>query len=203
MKWHKTPWLIPRSLIFYIRSWEIHQLKIICTRQNKDKTYDEVGMNNRYLTSKYTTTNGFLRHGIRTDYFGNNIRLEVWFGDNIYREPDKVLYVTVWGVAQGGLRSPQIPDNLHSFLRNSMIFITSTNHGCVYTLSQEDGDELYYAPIYANGNINMEEFAPVDMDSVDMDDMEIFDIRNRLKAMSEVWHLTNWHKGVDKDPNPS
>jgi hypothetical protein len=70
-------------------------LKIICTRQNKDKTYDEVGMNNRYLTSKYTTTNGFLRHGIRTDYFGNNIRLEVWYGDNIYREPDKVLYVTV------------------------------------------------------------------------------------------------------------
>jgi hypothetical protein len=70
-------------------------LKIICTRQNKDKTYDEVGMNNRYLTSKYTTTNGFLRHGIRTEFYGNNIRLEVWYGNNIYRDPDKVLFVTV------------------------------------------------------------------------------------------------------------
>jgi hypothetical protein len=67
-----------------------------------------------------------------------------------------------------------------------MIFLTSTNHGCVYTLSQEDGDELYYAPIYANGNINLEEFAPVDMDSVDMDDMEVYDIMRRLKVMNEV-----------------
>jgi hypothetical protein len=70
-------------------------MKIICTRQNEDKTYDEVGMNNRFLTSKYTTTNGFLRYGIPTHFYGNDIRLEVWFGDNIYRAPDKVLYVTV------------------------------------------------------------------------------------------------------------
>ena len=67
-----------------------------------------------------------------------------------------------------------------------MIFITSSNHGCVYTLSQEDGDELYYAPIYADGTVNLEEFAPVDLDSVDMDDMEIFDIRNRLIQLSKV-----------------
>jgi hypothetical protein len=67
-----------------------------------------------------------------------------------------------------------------------MIFLTSTNHGCVYTLSQEDGDELYYAPIYSDGSINLEEFAPVDMDSLDMDDMEIFDIRNRLVALSNI-----------------
>lgn len=70
-------------------------MKIICTRQNEDKTYDEVGMNNRFLTSEYTTTNGFLRYGIPTHFYGNDIRLEVWFGDNIYRAPDKVLYVTV------------------------------------------------------------------------------------------------------------
>jgi hypothetical protein len=67
-----------------------------------------------------------------------------------------------------------------------MIFLTSTNHGCVYTLSQEDGNELYYAPIYANGTVNLEEFAPVDLDSVDMDDMEIFDIRNRLVEMCQI-----------------
>lgn len=67
-----------------------------------------------------------------------------------------------------------------------MIFLTSTNHGCVYTLSQEDGDELYYAPIYSDGSVNLEEFAPVDLDAVDMDDMEIFDIRNRLVELSKV-----------------
>jgi hypothetical protein len=56
----------------------------------------------------------------------------------------------------------------------------------VYTLSQEDGDELYFAPIYANGTVNLEEFAPVDMDALDMDDMEVYDIRNRLVAMSNL-----------------
>jgi hypothetical protein len=67
-----------------------------------------------------------------------------------------------------------------------MIFLTVTAHGCVYTLSQEDGDELYYAPIYANGNVNLEEFAPVDLGSADMDEMELFDIRNRLQKLMEV-----------------
>jgi hypothetical protein len=66
-----------------------------------------------------------------------------------------------------------------------MVFITVPDHGCVYTLSQEDGDELYYAPIYTNGTINLEEFAPVDLDSADMDEMELFDIRNRLSAMCQ------------------
>ena len=67
-----------------------------------------------------------------------------------------------------------------------MIFITYPDHGCVYTLSQEDGDELYYAPIYADGTVNLEEFAPVDLDSADMDEMELFDIRNRLSALCQV-----------------
>jgi len=67
-----------------------------------------------------------------------------------------------------------------------MIFLTYPDHGCVYTLSQEDGDELYFAPIYANGNVNLEEFAPVDLDAADMDEMELFDIRNRLQKLMEV-----------------
>lgn len=67
-----------------------------------------------------------------------------------------------------------------------MILLTCPDHGCVYALSQEDGDELYYAPIYANGNVNLEEFAPVDFDNVDMDEMELFDIRNRLAKLAEV-----------------
>ena len=67
-----------------------------------------------------------------------------------------------------------------------MIFLTSTDHGCVYTLAQEDGDELYYAPIYENGNVNLEEFAPVDMNEIDMDQMDVYDIMRRLKLMNEV-----------------
>ncbi len=68
-----------------------------------------------------------------------------------------------------------------------MIFVTSTNHGCVYTVSQEDSDEIYYAPIYNDGSVNLEEFAPVDLDSLDMDDMEIFDIRNRLQKVMKAF----------------
>jgi hypothetical protein len=45
---------------------------------------------------------------------------------------------------------------------------------------------LYFAPIYKNGNINLEEFAPVDLESADMDQMELFDIRNRLVALCQV-----------------
>ena len=67
-----------------------------------------------------------------------------------------------------------------------MIFLTVADHGCVYTLSQEDGNELYYAPIYANGNINLEEFAPVDLAGADMDQMELFDIRNSLVQLCQV-----------------
>lgn len=67
-----------------------------------------------------------------------------------------------------------------------MIFLTYPGHGCVYTLSQEDGDELYYAPIMQNGSVNLEEFAPVDLDAVDMDEMELFDIRNRLAKLVQV-----------------
>jgi hypothetical protein len=73
-----------------------------------------------------------------------------------------------------------------SFIPDQMVIFTATNYGCVFTLSKEDGDELFYAPIYADGSINLNEFAPVDMESVDMDDMELFDIRNRLVEMCQV-----------------
>jgi hypothetical protein len=74
---------------------------------------------------------------------------------------------------------------LVTFNTNAMVLLTLPHHGCVYTLSQEDGDELYYAPIYADGSVNLQEFAPVDLDSADMDEMELFDIRNRLIEMCQ------------------
>ena len=94
--------------------------------------------------------------------------------------------VPVERVAQDPLQYCRIRSTLHLYLRNPMIFLTATDHGCVYTLSQEDGDELYYAPIYTNGTVNLEEFAPVDMNEIDMDQMEIYDIIRRLKLISEV-----------------
>lgn len=65
-----------------------------------------------------------------------------------------------------------------------MIILTAPDHGCVYTLGTDD--ELCYVPIYADGTVNLEEFAPVELDSLDMDDMEIFDIRNRLVKLSNI-----------------
>ncbi len=67
-----------------------------------------------------------------------------------------------------------------------MVFLTLPHYGCIFTLSQEDGDELYYAPIYADGSVNLGEFAPVDLASADMDEIELFDIRNRLSVMCKV-----------------
>jgi hypothetical protein len=70
-------------------------MKIIYTRKNPDGSYDECGMRNRGLTSSYKTTSGFIRYGIPTSFYGCALRLEVWYGENIYRDPDKVLFVTV------------------------------------------------------------------------------------------------------------
>jgi hypothetical protein len=95
--------------------------------------------------------------------------------------------VPPYELAQCCLEAPQIGFMMDSFNTTPpMVFITYPDHGCVYTLSQEDGDELYYAPIYTNGNINLEEFAPVDLDSAYMDQMELFDIRNRLVQMCQM-----------------
>jgi hypothetical protein len=66
-----------------------------------------------------------------------------------------------------------------------MIFLTVPAHGCVYTLSQEDGDELYFSPILADGSVNLEEFAPVEfVDELDEETMQ--EIRNRLQKLMEV-----------------
>jgi len=70
-------------------------MKIIATKQNKDGSYDSVGMNNRTITSSYKTTSGFIRYGIPTHFYGNTLRLEVFYGDNVYKNPDKIMIVTV------------------------------------------------------------------------------------------------------------
>lgn len=43
--------------------------------------------------------------------------------------------------------------------------------GSVYTLDP-DTNELYYAPIYQDDTVNLNEFAPVDLDCLDEDDQQ-------------------------------
>ena len=68
--------------------------------------------------------------------------------------------------------------------RTKMILLYKEDHGCVYTLGEEN--ELFHAPIYTDNTINLNEFAPVDLDSCD-DEYEVLDIQNELiAALSNV-----------------
>jgi len=66
-----------------------------------------------------------------------------------------------------------------------MNMIYKEGYGCVFSL--DEYNELTFAPLYENGSINLNEFETVDMDMIDMDDMEVFDIRNQLIRMNEVY----------------
>ena len=70
-------------------------MKILYTKANSKGEYNDVGMTDRGLTSDYTTTSGFLRYGLPSNFYGNRVRLQVFYGEDIYRSPDKVIYVTV------------------------------------------------------------------------------------------------------------
>ena len=48
-----------------------------------------------------------------------------------------------------------------------MILLQKQDHGCIYTIDPET-NELYYAPIYQNGTVNLTEFAPVVDDEYDV-----------------------------------
>jgi hypothetical protein len=62
-----------------------------------------------------------------------------------------------------------------------MLILHKEDHGCVYVLGEEN--ELFYAPIYNDNTVNLNEFMPVDMDSCD-DEYEVLDIQNELIALS-------------------
>ena len=94
-------------------------MKIICSKPNASGGYHDVGMTHRRLTGDYSTVRNFIRYGIPSDFYGNTLRLEVFYGQNIYRAPDKVMYVTVWELSQGGLRNSPNPVILHSYSSNS------------------------------------------------------------------------------------
>ena len=69
------------------------KMKIFYSKQNKDGTYCEYGMDNRGIASNYKTVKGFIRYGLPSHYQGHNVKLEVYYGDNTYKEPDETLFI--------------------------------------------------------------------------------------------------------------
>jgi len=63
-----------------------------------------------------------------------------------------------------------------------MILLSKPNHGCIYTLDT-DSQELYYAPIYDDQTVNLNEFAPVDLSTED--EVEIQQIQQELINLSK------------------
>lgn len=59
-----------------------------------------------------------------------------------------------------------------------MILLQKQDYGCIFTLDP-DTQELYYAPIYQNNTVNLNEFAPVDLDDVD-DEYDVLSIQQEL-----------------------
>jgi len=59
-----------------------------------------------------------------------------------------------------------------------MILLQKQDYGCVFTLDP-DTQELFYAPVYKNNTVNLNEFAPVDLDDVD-DEYDVLSIQQEL-----------------------
>jgi hypothetical protein len=64
-----------------------------------------------------------------------------------------------------------------------MIILQKQDHGCVYTIDP-DSNELYFAPIYKDNTVNLSEFAPVDLNSVD-DEYDVLTIQKELIALNK------------------
>jgi hypothetical protein len=63
----------------------------------------------------------------------------------------------------------------------SGVFLTVQDHGCIYTVCTEG--ELFAAPIYKNGTVNMEEFDIVDFWEDDVDAEVLEEIQSTLIDM--------------------
>lgn len=64
-------------------------MKAIVTRANPDGSFDEVGMNNRFVTNTYKTKHGLLRYGIPAIFKGK-VRIEIFNGSSIYGSPIEI-----------------------------------------------------------------------------------------------------------------
>lgn len=64
-------------------------IRYLITRQNKDGTFDSVGMNNRALISGYKTYRNAFKFAINPFGRGALVRVEVYRG-SVYGEPSEV-----------------------------------------------------------------------------------------------------------------
>lgn len=74
--------------------------KYIVTKQNKDGSFDEVGMNNRCIISGYKTYKNAFKYGINVFGAGKTCRVEV-FGDDVYGKPLDVFQTVTFGQTRG------------------------------------------------------------------------------------------------------
>ena len=63
----------------------------------------------------------------------------------------------------------------------SGVYLTVEQHGCLYTVCTEG--ELFYAPMYQDGSVNLEEFDFVDFWESDVDAEELEEIQSALIDM--------------------
>lgn len=68
-------------------------MKFIVTRKNADGTFDDVGMNNRFVTQGYSSLRTMLRYGVPAAWRSAGIRVEVFPADRIYGQPIGVHYL--------------------------------------------------------------------------------------------------------------
>ena len=71
-----------------------------------------------------------------------------------------------------------------SNLEFSGVYLTVKEHGCVYTVCTEG--ELFWAPMYRDGSVNLEEFDIVDFWDSEVDAEELEEIQKTLCKMMQV-----------------
>ena len=95
--------------------------------------------------------------------------------------------VTISELAHTPLRFPPIPDILHSYLRNPMVFVISELNGCTYKLDANNQRVLMYAPLLSDGSYETAGSAYdwVEWDRLDPDVLEEADRIHKL-LLAEV-----------------
>ena len=63
----------------------------------------------------------------------------------------------------------------------SGVYLAVEEHGCMYTVCTEG--ELFYAPMYRDGTVNLEEFDMVEYDLCDSQHDEMYQIQSTLIDM--------------------
>ena len=66
-----------------------------------------------------------------------------------------------------------------------MIMLTAENYGCVYSVCSEG--ELYYSPIMSDGTVSLEDWEPVDLDTMnESESKDIGEIQDKLIELMKV-----------------